>query len=215
MIPGRYSSDGLGCGVAHKFSDQAKPCPRRREMGLMPLPSDATSVYEFLQTWEHTVNWKDNPLQKDFDSKAEGFEWPCPEMNQRLSHFAMAKHAQEKKHSNKGEVAWTDFATWDSQETVSSYFHVVGFLVAHGGRLMHDGYIGGKKKGPGTKGCQGFVNWDWDMVPSPCQPTLRGWDSSESRIKSSPPQPGEVKGLDDDTSEEPSPHRCRPSGSAN
>ena len=160
-----------------------------------------SDVYDFLK---RHGGW-DGALQQriDDDAKDKIFHWGNETMNARADHAAMVRDAQKRKSSGE-EGAWTDVASWDAQENVSSFVHVLGFLVAHGGRLIHHAYVKGNKStnvGLSTKGCQGFVNWDWDLVPPVSRP-VRDWYSTRPR-GSLKPEPGDWKGdQHSDSSEE-------------
>ena len=152
IVPGRWSTDGEGGGIAGQLKVKAHP-----DKGTMKIPAEEPSVYEYLRRvggWYGTLQ-----TQIDLDAKQGNLPWGGENMNNRYHHKKMAEWA--KDHPNDGEVAWSDVASWDYQETVSSYFHVVGFLVAHGGRMMHNAYT---RDTP--KRYQGFINWNWDYVPS-------------------------------------------------
>jgi hypothetical protein len=186
IIPGRWSSDGHGGGISATVSNHVykKSMPRRN--GVLPIPGEEPSVYEYLQR----VGGRDGSLQQQIDKAAvANQEWAFNEdMNDRWDHKAMADRADP----NDGEVAWTDTEMWDKGiESVSSYFHVLGWLVAHGGRQMHNHFCPEGKKGVGAVGCRGMIDWTWSALPATVRPKAgEGWyDTAYRSQRNAPPPP--------------------------
>ena len=203
LIPGRWSSDGEGIGLAGQIKAtvvQNWQLEGARRSGVIKLGAENSAleipklgksdVYDFLA---RQGGWEGH-LQQRIDAEAgqKRFHWGSEIMNARSDHAAMARDTQ--LHASAGEHAWSDLASWDLQETVSSYVHIVGILVAHGGRRIHHTYVRGSSGGAGigTKGCQGFVNWNWALVPPPMRPLL-DWYASRPRGPHRP-EPGNWRG---------------------